>query len=316
MTEKPEDIKQEKQSLKEYLQGNSALSRAYGAEQKAQVPAHLDKAVLLAANEAVKSKQPPKIAYSPFARSWYVPASMAAVLMLCVGLVFTIYKDSGQSLLMSPKSEYDIDAQIAPIESTGNFKQNESGEKSRQTEMMDTISEANKLVPASVEVIEVEEAILEKSPVSKGLLREEITEMDDTFLLGPRDKDSFERDAAKQTISDPPYLPERRDVSGHLDAADVKNQEQLDESILNNKLGEMELKESASPALSVGNKIITIPEQWLDQINDLWLSGEHQAAKESLNQFFVAYPDYPIDKMKTILGPGSALMDHIRAKFN
>ncbi len=117
MAKKPEDHKHDDQILEKYLQGDSALSRAYGAEAKAQAPTHLDKAILSAANEAVRSKSGSMVAYSPFARSWYVPASMAAVLMLCVGLVFTIYKDSGQTLLTAPKSEFDMDAQTVPIES-------------------------------------------------------------------------------------------------------------------------------------------------------------------------------------------------------
>jgi len=70
MTEKSKDIRQDEQSLKEYLQGDSALSRAYGAEKKAQAPGHLDKAILSAANEAVRSEQVSKIACSPFARTW------------------------------------------------------------------------------------------------------------------------------------------------------------------------------------------------------------------------------------------------------
>jgi hypothetical protein len=135
MAKKPEDIKQDEQNLEEYLQGDSALSRAYGAEQKAQAPGHLDKAILSAANEAVKTKHSPKVAYSPFARSWYMPASMAAVLMLCVSLVFTIYKDSGQTLLTAPKSEFDTDVQTVPEETVKSIGQGEAesaGEKKRK----------------------------------------------------------------------------------------------------------------------------------------------------------------------------------------
>ncbi|MFB3116677.1 MAG: hypothetical protein ACE1ZH_04310, partial [Gammaproteobacteria bacterium] len=80
MAKKPEDNKQDDQMFEDYLQGGSSLSGAYRAEGKARPPAHLDKAILTAANEAVRSEQPSKVAYSPFARSWYVPASMAAVL--------------------------------------------------------------------------------------------------------------------------------------------------------------------------------------------------------------------------------------------
>jgi len=363
MAKKPEDIKQDEQNLEEYLKGDSALSRAYRAEGKAQVPGHLDKAILSAAHEAVGSKQASKVAYSPFARSWYVPVSMAAVLMLCVSLVFTIYKDSGQTLLTAPKSEFDIDAQIVPIETAKSIGQGEveaAGEKKRKYKYkdkvmsMDVIPEANKPVPSSIEAYEAEAAELEKRPARKMLLREEMIEMDDAFQSEITGKDAPKKDTSIQPLSDAPYIPSRQDDLRHLEAADVKRQKQIDADVMNNKLGEMELKANedeaeigassaptlryrqATESLSKGKRIskkesleeVTIDglvspaessgdetrsaEQWLNQINDLWLSGDHQSAKESLNQFLVAYPDYPIEKIKIILDPESGLMDDIR----
>jgi hypothetical protein len=356
MADKPEDIKQEEQDLKEYLEGESTLSRAYRAEEKAQVPIHLDKAIFSAANEAVRSERVSKAAYSPFARSWYVPASMVAVLMLCVGLVFTIYRDSGQTLLTTPKSEYDIDTQISPIESSGKFKPDESGEKNRRAEKsMDEISEANKPVPTSIEGYQLEEPELEKRPASKKVKREEMIEMDDALQPGLSEKHTFEKDAARQTRSDLPYNAERRDESGSREAADVKKQEQLDINALSNKPGEVELKDNekeidsaqeshyrqtkeslsgkngllqgellksevmdddmavdafASPTQSMKHEIM--PEQWLKQINNLWISGDQQIAKENLTLFFETYPDYSIEDAKAILDPQIDLFEYIR----
>ena len=186
MAKKAEDHKQDEQILENYLQGGSALSEAYRVEEKARPPAHLDKAILLAASEAIKPKQLPKVAYSPFARSWYVPASMAAVLTLCVGLVFTIYKDSEQTLLTAPKSEYDIETLTVPVETAepvGQGEINTAGDKNRQyknaeetaeeAEMsMDVTLDENKPVPSSIEDYGVEEPELEKRPASKKLSRE------------------------------------------------------------------------------------------------------------------------------------------------
>ncbi len=363
MAEKPEDIKQDEQNLEEYLQGDSALSRAYGAEQKTQVPEHLDKIILSAANEAVKVKQPSKVAYSPFARSWYVPVSMAAVLMLCVSLVFTIYKDSGHTLLTAPKSEFDIDTEIVPVETAKSIGQGAAesvGEKKRKYKVedkvmsMDVIPEANKLAPSSIEVYEAESPELEKRPARKILLREKVMEMDDALQSEITAKDAPKKDTAEQSLSDEPYLPSRQDDLRRLEAADVKQQKQIDADVMNNKLGEMELKTNEeqaetgasstpalryiqseesfakgkripkeesleeatvdgliSPAGSLGDEIMSA-EQWLNQINDLWLSGDHQGAGESLNQFLATYPDYPIEKIKIILDPESGLMDNIR----
>lgn len=363
MAKKPEDYKQDDQILEKYLEGDSALSRAYDADQKAQAPTHLDKAILSAASEAVRSKPQSKVAYSPFARSWYVPASMAAVLMLCVGLVFTIYKDSGQSLLTAPKSEFDIDARIDPVETAKSIGIGEAqpvGEKKRKYKIedkvmsMDAMPEANKPAPSSIEVYEVEEAEIEERPTSKMLLREKVMEMDADLQSEISDKSIPKKDTSEQTLLDSPHSRERLDSSGRLEAADVKQQKQIDTDMLNNKLGEMELKDNeeaaeigassvpalrykqakesfakgkripgeesqeevavdglVSPAQSLGGEMMSA-EQWLNQINDLWLSGDHQAAKEGLDHFLVAYPNYPKEKIKIILGPESGLMDSIR----
>ena len=363
MAKKPEDHKQDDQILEKYLQGDSALSRAYGAEAKAQAPTHLDKAILSAGSEAVRSKPQSKLAYSPFARSWYVPASMAAVLMLCVGLVFTIYKDSGQTLLTAPKSEFDIDAQVAPVESVksiGRGRINAAGDKTGKYKYeddaipMDVIQETNKPVPSSIEIYEAEEPELEKRPASKMLLREKVMEMDADFQSEISDKNLQKKDTSEQTLSDAPYSPERQDDLRRLEAADVKKQKQIDAYELKSKIGGRELKtyeEEAetgassapalryrqakesfakgkevpdeesldsvtvdglvSPARSSGDEMMSA-EQWLKQINELWLSGDHQAAKESLDQFLVAYPDYPKGKIEMILDPESGLTDYIR----
>ena len=198
MTNKPEDIKQEDQNLKDYLQGDSPLSKAYRAEEKAQPPVHLDKAIVAAANEAIRSEQTSNIAYSPFARTWYVPASMVAVLVLCVGLVFTIYQNSGQTLLTAPKSKYDYDAQIVPIliepvEQAESEESQVSGEKQRQLEyadeiqdeaeiLMDVISEENRPVPPSIESYGAEKSEVQQRATSKILLKGKASGMDDALL--------------------------------------------------------------------------------------------------------------------------------------
>lgn len=371
MAKKPEDNKQDDQMFKDYLEGGSALSEAYRAEEKARPPAHLDKAILTAANEAVRSEQSSKVAYSPFARNWYVPASMAAVLMLCVGLVFTIYKDSGQIILTAPKSEYDFDAQVAPM------KSDESGEKNRQYKYteeiaeegemsMDLISEENRPAPSSIDAYEIEKPEIEQRPASRMLMRGKVTEMDDALLPETADEMDPRKDASKQTMYDSPYIPERFDASEGLETAGVKKQKQGDANELNNKLGEMELKaneeegdigtdttsvqdsryrraldglqrrdeslkeetlekefldddkaatgyavpEKVSSGKSIGDEMMT-PDQWLEQINEMWLSGDHLAADESLKRFFNVFPEYPIEKIKLILDPQIDFMKYI-----
>lgn len=375
MAKKPEDNKQDDQMFKDYLEGGSALSEAYRAEEKARPPAHLDKAILTAANEAVRSEQSSKVAYSPFARNWYVPASMAAVLMLCVGLVFTIYKDSGQIILTAPKSEYDFDAQVAPM------KSDESGEKNRQYKYteeiaeegemsMDLISEENRPAPSSIDAFDMEESDILLKPASKQPLREKMVGRDDVSAPAMASDMASEIESKKYVpkykISDSDHLPDRQNISESLRAVDVKKQIQGDANELNNKLGEMELKaneeeadtgtgatsvqdsryrraldglqrrdeslkeeslkkefldddkaatgyavpEKVSSGKSIGDEMMT-PDQWLEQINEMWLSGDHLAADESLKRFFNVFPEYPIEKIKLILDPQIDFMKYI-----
>ena len=359
MAKKPEDIKQDEQNLEEYLQGDSALTRTYGAEQKAQAPGHLDKAILSAAHEAVKQKPHSKVAYSPVARRWYVPVSMAAVLVLCVSLVFTIYKDSGQTLLTAPTSEFDIDARTVPLETTKSIGPGEAepiGEKKRKDKYedkvmsMDLIPEALKPAPSSIDVYKAEVHELEKKPASKMRLREKVMGKDDAIQSKITDNNAPIKNSSEQNLSDAPYLPSRQDDLERREAADVKQQNQIDADVMNNRLGEVELKANeeeadigasstpalryiqaeesiakgkripkeevtvdglVSPAGSFGDEMMSA-EQWLNQINNLWLSGDHQGAKESLNQFLVTYPDYPIEKINIILDPESGLINDIR----
>ncbi|MFT5425586.1 MAG: hypothetical protein ACI9ZT_000518 [Gammaproteobacteria bacterium] len=375
MVNKSEDRKQEDQDLEDYLQGDSALTAAYHAEEKILPAADIDKAILSAANAAIRSKQTSDIAYSPFARTWYVPASMAAVLMLSVGLVFSIYQNSGQTLLTAPKSEYDFEAQMTPRPMANKPAESEesrvAGKKNRQLESaeedfdeavmsMDVISEINNDTPASIQVYEKKKFEVQQKPASKIISREKAIEMDD--VLSPEiapatiEETVLKKDALKQTMSDSIQMPQR--TPGRLEAADVKQQKRLDANDLNNKLGGMEmeaieqesgassaqkfsgrreldgllkqngsLKEESLKSELLGDDIaadtysrsgklsdneVKPPEQWLKQINDLWVLGDQQAVKENLNQFFVVYPDYPIEKVKALLDPQFNLMEYIR----
>ncbi len=74
--------------FEEYLSGQSKLSRIYRRAPADEPPPHLDHALLDAARTASR----PRFAGSPFASHWYVPASLAAVLVLIVG----IYMFSGE----------------------------------------------------------------------------------------------------------------------------------------------------------------------------------------------------------------------------
>lgn len=71
--------------LEEYLEGNSELSRLYRRGADEQPAERLDERILAEARRAVSTRK--RVVHSPFARHWLVPTSLAAVLVLSLGVV-------------------------------------------------------------------------------------------------------------------------------------------------------------------------------------------------------------------------------------
>ena len=71
--------------LREYLEGDSALSRLYRRGASEQPDAQLDARIRASARDAVARQS--RVAHSPFARHWMVPTSIAAVFVLSVSVV-------------------------------------------------------------------------------------------------------------------------------------------------------------------------------------------------------------------------------------
>lgn len=66
--------------LKEYLDGNSGLSKQYARQEQQQPSAELDELILSAAKDEVKKSKPSK-------NSWIIPTSIAATLVLSFSLI-------------------------------------------------------------------------------------------------------------------------------------------------------------------------------------------------------------------------------------
>ncbi len=83
-----------------YLQGGSGLSKLYKDAATEQPPPELDATILARARK--EAVQRPRRRHGPFARSWFVPASVAAVLILAVGLITFMYEHGGTPFAPEP----------------------------------------------------------------------------------------------------------------------------------------------------------------------------------------------------------------------
>lgn len=100
--------------LERYLQGGSGLSKLYKETATEQPPPELDAAILARArDEAIR---PPRRGLGPFARSWFIPASVAAVLVLAVGLITFMYEQGGTPFAPEPLPPMEKKAPAAQTE--------------------------------------------------------------------------------------------------------------------------------------------------------------------------------------------------------
>ena len=76
------------------------LSRIYRQGAREESPVALDEAILAASRRAVRSR--PRPASGPFSGRWTVAVSLAAMLVLSVGLVTVFYRDFGVAPLTTP----------------------------------------------------------------------------------------------------------------------------------------------------------------------------------------------------------------------
>src|SRR5690554_5278664 len=76
------------QAFEEYMKGGSSLSGRYKSESTEEPPEQLNARILAAAKKAVDSKTPG--AGSPGYR-WYVPFTLAAVVVISFSIVFRIH---------------------------------------------------------------------------------------------------------------------------------------------------------------------------------------------------------------------------------
>jgi hypothetical protein len=85
------------QALEEYLKGNSELSKRYRAESTAEPPAQLDASILAAARKTVENQE---TGAGSSSSRWYIPLSLAAVVVISFGVVFKIHEQDGQQTMV------------------------------------------------------------------------------------------------------------------------------------------------------------------------------------------------------------------------
>jgi len=255
--------------LEEYLKGNSFISRRYRKEAMAEPSPHLDAAIIAAAKKAAENK---KTVSGPFTAGWYIPLSLAAVVVISFSVVFKIYDRDGQQIF-SDQAELKSKIPAAELDSAmGQDAGEASGMMGDEIRSKEAIEAETQSGSSSLPAMREDYSAPAPEPQKKNQNIEEIGV--DIY------KD--ELSGSRQAIQEPAAMPAPTESAVELSDEKLR-------------------KQKSDTAVVTGAAAGLVPEQWFEIINRLWFDGDEEGAYRGLKNFLADYPDYPLDELKNNL---------------
>ena len=285
-------------ALEEYLQGGSELSRRYQAGKQAEPPKELDAAILKAARSAVTKKTGLR------SRNWYVPLSLAAVVVIGVSVVFRMYEYKGQQLLSEPTPFFMLEEKSA----SGVSGENKNNKPAEPAAAIAPAPPAQQLKPEKDYLMRYEEIIME-SPI-----RREAEKKSAEVSRQLEKEKSIQQAQRKQQPGSENVIPSMEGYSNRVIPARGLPVEQAhapaEAAALSGAKPEEKYQTATQPvetgqlsdSITAGSRVMSETD-WLAGIRNLWEAGKKDEAVAGLEQFLKTYPDYPHAEIITQL-PG------------
>ena len=311
--------------FEEYLEGKSPVSEKYAEFGAVDPPAELDAAILAEARRAAKTHS-----HSTGKRSWAVPLSVAATVMICFSLVLNVLREAPVEIAtdqeidaLIPDDRFDGPASAGPL--SGDAQPAVLAEK-RESASEDLFLRA----------VESPQAVLGDSLESRGRMNKDGGQAgqskNDVDTSGDRAMSEVAVTGTKQQKgnADAPlavsiYRLDEMDsdeltilgqmmevVSGYLDVEEARSEEilpTLESSDDDERSMTLEAKTSAYSdfaSLSANEekpgRLARVqdrteePDSLLRRIADLYIQSENDSAAEALAEFRQVYPDHPVSR--------------------
>ena len=294
----------QEQELEAYLQGDSELSKIYHEGTKLEPGADLDEKILAASRREVKAK--PRFAYSPFAGDWHVPASLAAVLVLSVGVVITMQQETNDYGGETTPTSVDGFADYAELHSPG-VEEDEKGQITADSIATDEFGKLQTTSASGQGALSSRES--EKRLESKNVQKKERAMLRQAAPLVDEPKAAF--DFYKVQSGDSSLS---KDLSVEADQVEART-----ESVIVTARKREEAFAEAPMSATVLEEVVVMPKEKeslglaavadttferdavqakLQAISELWKEGDKEQALEKLKQLLKEHSDYDSNNLK------------------
>lgn len=254
-----------------YLEGNSELSRLYRDAAQRQPSSEVDDAILAEARRALKPRA--QVISSPFASNWAVPLSLAAILVLGVGVVLFVSDEIGMNKPL--ESGADLSVMEKPAHKDDSITGKQYRYKKREAKPTgkfdlkdkDTRAQQLKQQPGFASGTSKSKRAMDTETVSPTLNKAVVTKPASKKSVGSSDTQYRSTSQSKE---------ERGKTSSQGVASDI------------------------APAAAVPKKKLDKEDETLlEQIRKLRKAARHKEADKQLEIFRKRHPKYPLDKTIT-----------------
>ena len=282
-------MSQDNKPISDKIDGEAAIARAYRQLQQAEPSSEIDKIILDAA-QAEAGPRKKGAGLNPFSGHWFVPASLAAVLVLTVGIVLTLEKETGTESYEADQyrlHETEVDSKTTPSPAAKTQAVPRERTEMRQKAAPETGAAMPKVeTPSAAKPLEAPKE-KQKTDGQPSQMR-----MQEAAPVESKPTPEVTRD-----VSAPAAAEELMRETAPAPAAPAPEAD----SVGAPAAPEPTLRKLEPESGAVGsNARQPVPareaEEWLRQIRALIDQDKAMEARQQLTEFVQAYPDYPLEE--------------------
>ena len=286
--------KKDEKDFQEYLRGDSELSRGYQPAKQQESPEYLDKRILEAAGSVIAKRKK---------RNWYVPVSVAAVMVIGVSLLFRIHEEQWLRSFDEPEMNG-----LSKNETARDISERRSSPGPGSLPAAPAADTYH--APGESGKVPLLREIPEESAASKRILKQEQDSMGTQHTLGETmplssKRSNLVQDSTESTTEMQDKAVTDESIGKESPATDTDLPAESGVPATGGSRPEEQPASSTASMKMTGPSAITgtpLPaEEWLDEISNQWNAGDKEKAIANLQRFLKSYPEYSKPELQKYL---------------